>query len=62
MSEKCVITNKPCPNERECDLDCLDKAFKGFQAATKTSNKKQKVIIHNRTFSDDFGWNLDENY
>ena len=60
MSEKCVITNKPCPNERECDLDCLEKAIKGFHVATKTKNKTQKAVIHNRTFSDNFGWLLAE--
>ena len=56
MSEKCIIADRLCPNERGCTPDCLEQAIKDFRVATETKNKKQKVILNNRTFTDDFGW------
>ena len=48
--------------DEDFDLNRLKEIINDLQVITKDKTKQDKVVIHNRTFSDDFGWNLEENY
>lgn len=46
--------------DKEFDLDKVKEIIEAFQAANKINGKREKAVIVNPTFSDDFGWLLDE--
>ena len=46
--------------DKDFDPNRLKELINSLQAATKNKTNQDKVVIHNRTFSDDFGWLIEE--
>ena len=55
IANAALVINPPVDRFFNVNLDVSD-------AFLESTFKQDKVVIHNRTFSDDFGWNLEEKY
>ena len=53
IANTALVINPPVGRFFNVNLDVSD-------AFLESTFKRDKVVIHNRTFSDDFGWNLEE--